>query len=122
MHVHVRLGEVVGDDARENGFQFGALHLAERDIEMLGDVPLREQAHLAQQQGFVIGRQFVFARGELDFDQRVGGRTVKFFRSIGVPPVQGLQVGGVAEVGQQQKTLRQILRINMRHMRSGILE
>src|SRR5450759_2174470 len=122
MHVHARLGEVVGDDARKDSFQFGVLRLAERDIEMLGDVPLREQEHLAQQQGFVIGRQFVFARGELDFDQRVRGRTVKFFRSISVTSAQSLQISGVAEVGQQQKALFEVMRINMRHMRSGLLE
>ena len=59
-------------------FQFGVLRVAERDVEMFGDIPLREQAHLAQQQGFVVGRQFVVARGELDLDQRVGGGTIQF--------------------------------------------
>jgi len=119
MHVHARLGKVVGDDAREHRFQFGILCIAERGAEVFGDVPLREQAHLAQQQGFVIGRQFVFARRELYPDQRVGGCAIQVAR-IGC--CQCLQVGGVAEIGQQQETLRQILCIHMRYVRSGILE
>ncbi len=106
MHIHALLGEVVGDDALEHRIQFGVLRAAERDIEMFGDIPIREQAHLAQQQGFIIGRQFVVARGELDLDQRVDSCTIQTGRIVSC---QSLQIGSVAEVGQQQESLFKIL-------------
>ena len=119
VHIDARLGEVVGDDAREHRFKFGILGIVERDVEVFGNVPLREQAHLAHQQGFAVGRQFVVARGELDIDQRIGGIAVQGPRHAGLSTSQCLKIGGVAEVGQQQETLLQVLRIQVRDMRSG---
>ena len=114
MHIYARLRQIAGEDATEAFFQRAPLAIAKRHAEMFGDVPLRKQVEFAAQQRFVVRRQFFFIRGELDFDQGVGGRTVKFTRRI---TVQRLQVGGTAQVGQQQKTLPQVLRIHVRHMR-----
>ena len=80
---------------------------------MLFHIPLGEQAHLLQQQFLVIGRQFVLVRCDLYPDQRAGRRAIKLAR---VALVQRVEVGGAAKIGQQQKSLRQVLGMHVRHM------
>ena len=119
VYINARLSQVVGDDTVKYLLQFGLLLVGQGDAQMLVDVPLREEFEFAAQQGGIVGRQFVCARGELDFNQRIGRRAVQMgsiFTS------QGLQIGGVAEIRQQQKSLRQILGIDMGDMRACRLE
>ena len=95
------------------------LFVAKRYAEMFGDIPVREQIQFPAQQCFIVGRKFVLFRRKLNLDQSIRCSTIKL---CCVTPRQSLQVGGVAKIGQQQETLRQVLCIYMRHMRAGILE
>ncbi len=113
VHIDARLREIVGDYAREDGIESCVLHIAQGYTKVLSDIPLGEQAHLLQKQFLVIGRQFVLIRCDLYPDQRAGRCAIKLARVV---PVQRLQIGGAAKIGQQHKSLRQVLGMYVGHM------
>ena len=84
---------------------------------MFAYIPFWKQAHFTQQHGLVVQRQNIFLAGKLDFNQRVAGVAVELARII---RAENFQVSGVAEVAQQQKSLLQILRDDLRHVYAGL--
>ena len=119
MHVYTGLGKIVGEDALEHLFQLGLLFVVERYAQMFGDIPLGEQVQFAAQQRFVVERKFILFRGELYFDECISSGAVE---SGGVFCSQRLQIGDIAQVGQQQEALRQILRVDMWHVGSCVFK
>jgi hypothetical protein len=60
VHVHLALRQIVGEDGVHAAFQPAFLFVIELNAEVLVDVPVFKQIHLALQQRLVVGRQFVW--------------------------------------------------------------
>jgi len=121
VHEDLRGRQVVGHDGREALRQRLLLGVGQRDLAVLGQVPVGEQCQLAPQQGFVIGRQHAGARGLLPVDQQVGGLLVpakSVLRRLGV---QGLHEGVWPQVGQQHEAVRGVEGQDARHVQAGLL-
>ena len=120
MHVHRRLGEVDGQDLLEHR---GELRYAARrrasTLRCLREVPVGEQVEFALQQRAVVGRQFVRLAGELDLDQRIDGGAVE---RVGVGVGQVGEVGGRAEVGEQQEAAFEVGGEHLGHVHAGVVE
>ena len=116
MNIDLRLGQIVGQQDVENLVQRGGLLIGQHGVQMAADVPLGEQIQFALQQRAVVRRQrFRLALG-LQQHQCVDRIHVQLVRGI---EIELVQVGNGAEVGQQQKALRDILRQNARHGDAG---
>ena len=63
------LGQVVGQYFFKYTGERGLLRLAERDAEVSGDVPVREELQFAAQQGAIVFRQDTGAAGFLEGHQ-----------------------------------------------------
>ena len=116
VHEDPRLAEVHVDDAVEHVVQIGGLLLGEGDALVAAHEPHREELQLAHQQLAVVLGQHAGAAGELDGDQRAEGFGVQI---VGVVLGERLQVGGAAQVGQEQETFFEILLVDVRHMHAG---
>ena len=86
---------------------------------VLAQIPIGEELHLGQQALAVVGREDIGAAGLLDTDQRAEGVGVEFRRRFGV---EGCQVGGVAQVGQQQEALFLVPVEDLRDLCAGFPE
>jgi hypothetical protein len=116
VHVHPGLGQGVGQDGLEGGVKHRPLVGAQGDVQVPGQVPVREQAQFPQQQFPVVVRQFAGPAGELDPDQGGVGIPVE---PVGAGLVQGHEIGGVAEIRQQQETFFQVFRVDFRRVGAG---
>ena len=76
---------------------------------MPADVPVGKEVKFAGQQGTVVIGQDAGAAGALDVDQRGVGVAIEFGRCLGVEYVE---IGGVAEIGEQQEALLEVFCIN----------
>ena len=102
MDKDLRLRQIVIEERSENGAQIGHLTGVERKTEVPGDIPVRKQVEFSLQQRAVVHGQNAGAAGALECDERGVGVTVERGRRL---CVEYIQVGGAAEVGEQQKSL-----------------
>ena len=98
MHEDLRLGEVVGEEALEDGVEVSPLGGSEFDTEVAGDVPVGKERKFARQQGAVVLGQDAGAARLLQGDEGAVGLAVERRRAGGVGVECG-EVSGVAEVG-----------------------
>ena len=105
MHVATRLGQHVGQDLLESLLQYLGFLLGQRHALVSGNVPVRVQHQLAQQQFTVVLGKHVGLAGALQLHQRLAGRGIQ---AGGGLFVQLGQVGAVAQVVQQQEAPLQI--------------
>ena len=82
-------------------------------------VPVREELHLAPEERLVVRRQLCSPGSELPADQRVGG--IREERS-GIAGIELLQVRARAQIGEQEKTLAQVLRMHLRRVHAGVAQ
>ena len=105
MHVATRLGQHVGQDLLETLLQHQGFLLGQRHALVSGNVPVRVQHQLAQQQFTVVLGKHAGLAGALQFHQRLAGCGVQAGSGL---LVQLGQVGAVAQVVQQQEAPLQI--------------
>ena len=99
--------EVDRDDLVENGRQRGFFFGIERDALVAGDVPVGEQHQLVAQQFVGIRGQLARTAGGLDGEQgadRVGVQ-VRGGERGAIGRAQFVEIGRIAEIGHEQKTL-----------------
>ena len=99
------LCQVIGEQLLENAAQGGFLGSIETDAEMFGDIPIRKEIEFPFEQGVVIVGQNAGAAGALDVDQRSIGLLVEFWCRCFV---ERAEIGGVAKVSEEEKSLCQI--------------
>ena len=104
------------DQPLENLLQPATLGRLQFNAEVTADVPVREQAQLATQQGLVVLRQQAGRTGALPEDEGIDGRHKQ---GIGVVGGQHVEVGAGAEVAEKKQTLREILCQYARYMNAG---
>ncbi len=104
------------DQKQENVFQRIALCFGKRLLQVLADIPFRKKIQLAPQQRLVVGRQLARARRELPAAQRVGSVGEELRRVL---RVERLQVGGGAEIGEQQEARCEVLRQDLGRVHAG---
>jgi hypothetical protein len=77
MHEDLRLRQIVGQDALKGLVEHVLLFGIKLDVQVAIQVPIREQAHFAQQQFGIVRRQFARLTGELNLDQAAVGVEIK---------------------------------------------
>src|SRR6266850_353693 len=113
VHEHLRLPEVAPEDRRKHVLQGLELCRIQLALQLARDVPVREKAQFPLEQfPVVVGQQPRTARA-LNLEQRVER---VFVELCGVALVERIQVGRVAQIRKQKKTLFKILRVDRRHV------
>ena len=118
VHQYLRLLQRVAHQAFEGVVQHLPFRTAQRQPEVGAKQPFREQAHLALQQLAVVRRQ-PLRISALDRQQ---GRDGIGVQPVHIARVQLAQVQAVAQILQQQETLAEILRVDMRHVRARLFQ
>jgi hypothetical protein len=106
----------LASDGLEHLVELGLLG-RQRHAQVAADEPFREQVHLAQHEGAVELGQHAGLAGQLELDQGVDRVRI---HEVGVVGVQALQVGGGAEVGQQQEAGFDLRGRRCRHGHAGV--
>ena len=119
VHEYLLLRQDVRRDGFEYLVQLGLLHIRQGGAQVLADKPFGEQIHFAQDEGAVEFGQHVGGAGQLDFHQGFQRFGVQH---AGVVVVQGVQIRGRAQVGQQQEALLQVLRDDVGHGHAGAFQ
>src|SRR6202022_2013463 len=116
MHEHPRLRQIVVEYESESRGENGALRIAHRDPELPRDVPLGENIQLALEHGLVVWRQRALARGKLPAHQSSTGIAIEARRGR---MRELVYVHARAEIGEQQESLVEIVRQNLRRIEPG---
>jgi hypothetical protein len=116
VHVNRWLSERAFDEKEENAFKTFLLRRGQLFLQVPAYVPLREEVHFPPQQGLVVGRQPAGARRKLPAQQRLGGVREKRGR---VRVVERFEVRARAKVGEQEKSLIELLRDDLRRVHAG---
>jgi hypothetical protein len=116
--IDLLLGQVTLARMASNTPVSSAACLSLRVAQVLADIPLGEQVHFAQQEGAVVLGQHARLAGQLELDQRV--HRLGIHEGERCRPSSTLQVGGGAQVGQQQEAVRHIGARRCRHRDAGI--
>lgn len=114
----------MGDDLIEGLAEQGLLPVVQRELTVLGDIPVGKQLQLAAQQGFVIERQgsgIAGLGGQLPVQQHLDGGAVPGFGILGFFGVQSLDDGLAAQVAQQHEAMAGVPVQNLRHAQAGLV-
>ncbi|EXI76763.1 MAG: hypothetical protein AW07_00162 [Candidatus Accumulibacter sp. SK-11] len=114
------LPQVVCQDGGKDRLQIAIEHGVDGQSEVSCQVPFGEQGEFASKQDMVVLGQLPGLAGELDADQRTVGIAVESWGCLAVR--QSLQVGGAAEIGEEQEALVEVLRQHLGDVCSGAPE
>ena len=117
MHQHLRLGQGAIDQDAADPLPGSRLLGIQGQLQVLGQVPVGKQLQLTTQQSVVIHRQTIRQGQLLEFQQGIQRRGEQL---IGVLRGNYVQIGLPAQIGQQQKALRQVSSKDLRHMHIGL--
>ncbi len=119
MHIYLRLRQNIGQQGVEYRLQHLVLCLGKCYAEVLADVPFGEQHQFTQQEFAVVLGQHVRFAVYLYHDQRVECVDIQL---VGAVVIQFMEIGRVAEIADQQKTVGHVLRYDVRHRDAGIVK
>ena len=112
--------QVLGHDGVEGFGQHGLLLVVQRELAVLGHIPVREQLQLAAQHSFVIGWQHTGLGGQLPAQQQLHRLAIPGLSVAWLLGVEDFNQRAAAHVGQQHEAIGCIPGQDLRHRQGGL--